>query len=58
VKNYPASITALLLIAGGVTTFLTDNGWSPPIAAGVGIVAGAIPFVAAKITEYTRKDQS
>ena len=51
-KNYPASFTALLLIAGGVTKFLTDNGWDAPLAAGVGLVAGCLPFVAAKVSEY------
>ncbi len=50
-KNYPASFTALLLIAAGITKFLTDNGWSPVYAAPVGLVAGCVPFVVAKLTE-------
>jgi uncharacterized membrane protein (UPF0136 family) len=50
--NYPASLTSLLLIAGAITGFLVANDWPAPIAAGVGIVFGSIPFVAAKVTEW------
>lgn len=57
-KNYPASITALLLIASGVTAFLVENDWSRPIAAGVGLAVGAIPFVAAKVTELVKARRS
>lgn len=54
--KYPASTTALPLITISLTAFLVDNGWPNWLAAGIGVLAGAAPFAAAKISEW-REDR-
>lgn len=55
VKNYPASATALPIITPLSYAFLVEADWSKPVAGGVALALGAVPYTVARIVEELRK---
>lgn len=55
VKSYPASATALPIITPLSYAFLVEADWSKPVAGGVALLLGVVPYTVAKIVEAVRR---